>query len=171
MFLSVKDTDSLFKDNVPQVNAWLKEHGHEQKITFVEDVEEQPKGVLVLHIPRYYITNTAYMSIVLAMLRACSYNVPIKNSTALFKTENKLINMLDGPLKVRENFKLIMNPRNKEYLDDIILIYKTLGSEQECVTIGKDLTQKNMVVPTTYYVHNAGIHSVALSIDAEKLVA
>ena len=161
LFVAIKDygPTKLFTENLTVINRWLLTMGHEPQIEIVpkEEIDGLPDGHLVLQIPRYYITNTAYMSLVMLLIRSCTYKQEVTEKN-IFEIDGKSRSLFSFPINKSKFFKLI-NPINKELLDEKVFFAQT-GNSAETL-------KSKESVKTIYeaYIHNAGIQGTVMSVD------
>lgn len=156
LFMSIKDYcgKDRFRKNLTFINQWLANRGHTESITEVTtDVLDVPNDWLVLRVPRYYITNTAYISLVMTLIRSCSYGVELTKEGDMYDVEQKfqVIPSTYPVATIRNNFIRVFAPENKKILDDIVFFF--------CDPYNGKFHKKN--IPEEYvYKHNAGWYSM-----------
>jgi hypothetical protein len=115
LFIQVKDYGAPFEKNIDNLNEIIKEkHEGYPPITIYREVAELPAGTLVLQIPRFYILNTAYISYLTALIRACAYGLPVTSYEQMKSMETKLYNLSVKPLADK-----LLDIKNKELLDSL----------------------------------------------------
>lgn len=161
LFVSIKDYQGkkIFKENLEVINEFLARRGHEPNITVVSDVDDLPTDLLVLQIPRYYITNTAYMSLVFALIRACTYKVKLTQEN-IFTTESKFQAIFLTPIaRITDRFDKIIDAKNKEKVDQLAYLidyYQKVVSNTNPVIKLKDIIY--------YQKHNNGLHGWCMNL-------
>lgn len=117
VFLAIKDYSKFFTDNLVVANKWLEKQGYTEFVEIItKEVENVPKGLKILRIPRTYLANTFHISLIMLLIRGCTWE--ISDEEELFRWDAKAICVRESSF-----FGKAVLAKNKPFFDENVFLF------------------------------------------------